>query len=175
MLSVLIEEPAWSTALADAETLCEAAARHALCTGLSDLGIEPGDSQAALAAGQGALVLTNDDEVQALNVDYRGKDRPTNVLSFPQDEADIPAGENGEAGPPWMIGDIVLAFQTCEQEAKAQAKPLAAHLQHLVVHGCLHLLGHDHQLESQAERMEGLERRIMAELGWPDPYAAIDE
>lgn len=187
MLTIMIEEPGWSKALANLEGLCQQAGRAALEAGLSEIGIEPDQAEKAIEGGQGALLLTSDAEVQALNADYRGKDRPTNVLSFPQDEANLPlvmpkqetdpevGASESEAGPPWMIGDIVLAFQTCQREAEAQDKPLAAHLQHLVVHGCLHLLGHDHLVESQAERMENLERRVMEALGWPDPYAAIDE
>ncbi len=175
MLEIMIEYAAWKAALDDAQALCEAAAQKALLAGLVDHGLSPGEAEIAIAGGQGGLVLSGDDDVQRLNADYRGKDRPTNVLSFPQDECDLPDFWLEAGGPPWMIGDIVLAFETCRSEAEAQSKPLAAHLQHLVVHGCLHLLGHDHQVESHAERMESLERAVLAELGWPDPYAPIDE
>jgi probable rRNA maturation factor len=174
MLSILLEHQAWQTTLPQVETLCEAAARLALARGLAEAGFDDAATAAALATGDGSLVLSDDASVQALNADYRDKDQPTNVLSFPQDECLLPDPALGPAAPPWMIGDIVLAFETCQREAQEQAKPLAAHLQHLVVHGCLHLLGHDHLQDAEAERMEALERAVLADLGWPDPYAAIE-
>lgn len=175
MLAVLLESPGWQAALPEVEALCQGAAALALSTGLEDLGLPSEAIEHALSGGVGSLVLGDDAAVRALNADYRGKDAPTNVLSFPQDECDLPDPALGADGPPWMIGDIVLAFETCQREAQEQAKPLAAHLQHLVVHGCLHLLGHDHLDDVEAERMESLERRLMANLGWPDPYAAIED
>jgi probable rRNA maturation factor len=90
-------------------------------------------------------------------------DTPTNVLSFP-------AGEN----PHGHIGDVALALGVCAAEARAQAKPLADHLRHLVAHGVLHLVGYDHEAEAEAETMEALEREILADLGVPDPYAERD-
>ena len=101
-------------------------------------------------------------ESQALNRRYRDKDKPTNVLSFP---AELPA----ELGLP-LLGDVVICREVVEDEAAAQHKPLEAHWAHMVIHGVLHLLGYDHQIEEEASAMEALEAGIMAELGWPDPY-----
>lgn len=172
MLDILPEHAGWQSRLSDVQELCEIAAQRAITRGLLAAGYDKETVAWAVKCGEGSLLLSDDAEVQALNADYRGKDQPTNVLSFPQDEGDLPG--RGGAGPPWLIGDIVLAFQTCQREAEQQDKPLEAHLQHLVVHGCLHLLGYDHLDEGEAEQMESMERAIMAELGWPDPYAAIE-
>lgn len=146
-IEVEIETEAWAEALVDAEDLSRRAALAAL-------------EQAEQAGGGIVILLTGDDEVAALNADFRGKAGPTNVLSFP-------AAPNPED----HIGDIALAFGVCAREAEAQGKPLAHHLQHLVAHGVLHLVGYDHQMDSEAEEMEALERRILARLGVPDPYA----
>jgi len=105
-----------------------------------------------------SIVLADDALVRTLNRDWRAKDKPTNVLAFPN------------AAP--LLGDVVLAFETCAAEAAAQGKPLADHLSHLVVHGVLHLAGHDHGHAREARIMEDLERRILAAAGIPDPYRA---
>ena len=143
MISVEIDviDPAWSAALPDAEGLV---------------------GQAALAVpgeGEVAIILCDDEEVRRLNGRFRGKDVATNVLSFP-------AGANLLG----HLGDIALAFGTCVREAADQGKPLADHLRHLVVHGLLHLLGYDHQDETEGDVMEALERTILGGLGVPDPY-----
>lgn len=117
------------------------------------------------AAGEVSVLLTDDAAVQALNRDWRGIDAPTNVLSFP---ATAPKA----AGAPRLLGDIAIAFETLEREAKAEKKPFLHHLAHLAVHGYLHLLGYDHQTDSEAEAMEALEREILAAMRIPDPYAA---
>jgi len=109
-----------------------------------------------------SIVLTDDAEQQELNRDWRGIDKPTNVLSFPQIEPFEPV-----AG---IIGDIVLARETLEREAEELQKSLTDHFTHLVVHGFLHILGYDHIEEGEALEMEGLETRILAVLGVPDPY-----
>jgi probable rRNA maturation factor len=112
------------------------------------------------------LVLTDDDEMRTLNRTWRGKDYATNVLSFPAGE---PFGEaHGEPSP---LGDVVLAAETVIEEAKRKDIPVADHATHLVVHGMLHLLGHDHERDADAERMEALETKILADLGIADPYA----
>ena len=106
------------------------------------------------------------DEVESheLNLAYRGKDRPTNVLSFPfecPDEVELP-----------LLGDLVICRQVVEREAAEQEKPLMAHWAHMVVHGSLHLLGYDHIEDNEAEEMESLETQIMQGLGFDDPYLA---
>jgi probable rRNA maturation factor len=126
---------------------------------------------AGLATGSNmveiSIRLTSDDEVHTLNRDYRGKDRPTNVLSFPMlDAEDL----SDPRAPELLLGDIVLAHGVCAREAAEKGVALEAHATHLIVHGLLHLLGYDHQGSAEAERMESLERGIMARLGLHDPY-----
>ncbi|MDC8803272.1 rRNA maturation RNase YbeY [Halomonas pacifica] len=106
------------------------------------------------------------EESQALNRDYRDRDRPTNVLSFPF--------ENPPGLTLPLLGDLVICHAVVVREAGEQDKPLSAHYAHMVVHGTLHLLGHDHIEDDEAERMEALEVAILAELGFPDPYTASD-
>lgn len=115
-----------------------------------------------------SVVLADDALVQQLNRDYRGKDKPTNVLSFALTEADEP--ELGE-GAAVMLGDVILAYETVQREAAEQGKSAADHLVHLVVHGVLHLLGYDHMTDDEAEEMEALETQLLAGLGIADPYA----
>jgi probable rRNA maturation factor len=115
-----------------------------------------------------SLVLCGDAEIQSLNRRWRGKDAPTNVLSFP-------AGGDTPPGVPRLLGDVVLAYETVSREAAAQGKPLAHHVRHLIVHGVLHLLGHDHEDDRrEARRMESLERRILAGFRVPDPYRVMN-
>ena len=113
--------------------------------------------------------LTGDDEVHALNSEWRGKDRPTNVLSFPMAEEDELEAA-GEAGPELMLGDIILAHGVCAAEAEEKAIPLQDHAAHLMVHGTLHLLGYDHMDDDSAADMEAREVRALARLGIRDPY-----
>lgn len=115
-----------------------------------------------------SVLLTDDASIQVLNRDWRGKDKPTNVLSFPGDPSPAP-------GAPAMLGDIAVAFQTVAREAGEQKKTLDDHLAHMVVHGMLHLLGHDHEDEAEAEEMEALEREFLADLGIADPYPPMEE
>ena len=106
--------------------------------------------------------IVDEAESHELNLNYRGKDRPTNVLSFPfecPDEVELP-----------LLGDLVICRQVVEREAQEQDKPLMAHWAHMVVHGSLHLLGYDHIEDDEAEEMESLETQIMTELGFADPY-----
>ncbi|MCK9140133.1 rRNA maturation RNase YbeY [Haemophilus influenzae] len=108
--------------------------------------------------------IVDEAESHELNLTYRGKDRPTNVLSFPfecPDEVELP-----------LLGDLVICRQVVEREAVEQDKPLMAHWAHMVVHGCLHLLGYDHIEDDEAEEMESLETQIMQGLGFDDPYLA---
>ena len=113
--------------------------------------------------------LTGDDEVRALNAEWRGKDKPTNVLSFPQMETNE-IGTAGTDGPDLMLGDVVLAREVCEREAAEKAIPLEEHAAHLVVHGTLHLLGYDHHDDDSADDMESREIRALAPPGIADPY-----
>jgi probable rRNA maturation factor len=120
-----------------------------------------------------SVVFTDDSEVQALNHEYRQKDAPTNVLSFPMLASDdIPNIPNDRET---LLGDIILAHETCAREAAAKNITLEAHAQHLIIHGTLHLLGYDHISEEDALGMETLERRIMALLGLHDPYDDEDD
>lgn len=123
--------------------------------------------------GEGAVtvVLTDDAEIQILNRDWRGFDKPTNVLSFPA--VPSPGGENQPGHG--VLGDVIIAFETVKREAAEEGKPFANHLSHLAVHGYLHLIGYDHDTDAKAEIMEGLERKTLASLGIPDPYGNDDD
>ena len=127
-----------------------------------------------LAAGPRAVELSmrlaGDDEVRGLNKQWRGKDKPTNVLSFPMAAASE-LGAAGEPGPELMLGDIILARGICAAEAAEKAIPLDSHAAHLMVHGTLHLLGYDHLDEASAADMEARETRALARLGIANPYA----
>lgn len=154
-VDIEIEDEAWTTAEPETEALVWRAAQAVL------------DAHEDID-GQGIVILlTDDDCVQALNRDFRQKDYATNVLSFPTAQDPI-------SNPEGQIGDIALAYGVCAREAAEQGKPLAHHLQHLVAHGVLHLLGYDHERDDEAEAMEALEREILASLDVPDPYASPD-
>jgi probable rRNA maturation factor len=117
-----------------------------------------------------SLLFTSDAEVQVLNREWRGKDKPTNVLSFPMLTRDQVLGLSRE-GPPELLGDIALAFETCEREARDKAIPLEHHAAHLIVHGLLHLTGHDHEISpDHAAEMEALEIKALALMGIANPY-----
>lgn len=119
-----------------------------------------------------SLLFADDAELQRLNRDWRGKDRPTNILSFPMFSPAEAARHLAAGEGSFLLGDLALAHETVAREAAAQGKPLVHHLLHLLVHGTLHLLGHTHEEEPEACRMESLERQILETLGVPDPYAA---
>jgi probable rRNA maturation factor len=123
---------------------------------------------AAVGDSELAVMLTDDAGIRTLNRNWRGIDEPTNVLSFP---ALQPSGRSGPADPPRMLGDIAIAYETTRREADEEQKPFDQHLSHLAIHGFLHLIGHDHEIDEQAETMEELEREILSQLGIPDPYA----
>ena len=150
MIDIDVEDPAWSAALSNAEALVRAAAEAALGTRAGADATSPSDV---------TILLTDDASVQDLNARFRGNIEATNVLSFPA----APNPEN-------HLGDLALAYGVCAREAAEQGKPLADHLQHLTIHGVLHLLGYDHIGDDEAEAMEGLERVVLARLGVPDPY-----
>jgi len=111
-----------------------------------------------------SLVFTDDAHIRTLNAGWRGKDKPTNVLSFPA----FPGRLHGKLPP--MLGDVVLSAETMASEALAEGKPLADHITHLIIHGVLHLIGYDHETDAEAEEMEEMERHILAGLHIPDPY-----
>jgi probable rRNA maturation factor len=121
-----------------------------------------------LALGEITVVLTDDPAMQAINQEHRGKDTPTNVLSFPALTLEALVKLDGKR--PFLLGDLVFALQRIEREAEAGQITLHAHMSHLIVHGFLHLLGYDHEEDLQAEAMEALETRILSKLGIADPY-----
>jgi probable rRNA maturation factor len=123
---------------------------------------------AGLGEAELAVMLTDDAGIRTLNNNWRGIDKPTNVLSFP---ALQPTGAGGPDDAPRMLGDIAIAYETTRKEADDEQKPFDHHLSHLAVHGFLHLIGYDHETEDDAEKMEALEAEILAQLGIPDPYA----
>lgn len=160
-IDVVVESPLW-----DREPGAETAVRRALAEAAAALSTKPAEL---------AIVLTDDSAIRALNREWRSIDRPTNVLSFPmQGLPPKSGGKRASSGPPVLLGDIVIAYETTAEEARAEYKPFRDHLVHLAVHGFLHLLGYDHDSDSDAEAMEGIERSILARLDIPDPYVARD-
>ncbi len=151
-IAVTVESDIWDARLPGAGALAESAARAALHA-----------APPAIDPAELSIVLADDALVQTLNGTYRGKDSPTNVLSFPQDPIVLP----GIVAP---LGDVILAFETIATEAVAQGKTLNDHVAHLVVHGVLHIVGFDHETEAEAEAMEDLERHILLGMGVADPY-----
>jgi len=148
-IDILVEAGGWEE-ISNLEAVIRKAAYAALAA-------------AGKAGASVSLLLSDDAAIQRLNASFRGKDTPTNVLSFP---APVMPGD-----PEPSLGDIALAYETCAREAEAEGKALADHLTHLVIHGTLHLLGHDHETDAEAEAMEALETRVLAGLGIADPYA----
>jgi probable rRNA maturation factor len=157
-LDILVEAGDWPP-----EPELRVLAEEAVAAALAALGAPlPASSGTGEEPGELSILFTDDAAIQRLNRDYRGKDKPTNVLSFPQ-----------SGGP--LLGDIVLAWETVNQEAGLAEKPLKAHMAHLIVHGFLHLLGYDHEADEEAEEMEALERAALRRMGIADPYAAARE
>lgn len=152
-VDVTVEADGWADEAALAQLVLTAVE-----AGLAELKIAPQGSHEL------SLLFSDDEHVRRLNRDWRGKDKPTNVLSFPAFEI-LP----GEPLPP-MLGDIVVARETVSSEASLEGKRFEHHLSHLILHGFLHLLGYDHETEEDAEEMEGIERRALARLAIPDPY-----
>jgi probable rRNA maturation factor len=152
LIDVMIEDGAWDSS-------AEATVRRALIEAAATIGIDFKDRTLA-------VLLTDDAAVRRLNAQWRHIDKPTNVLSFPPHDA------AAQPGIPKCLGDLAMAYETIAREARDECKPFADHLAHLAVHGFLHLLGYDHEIDAAAERMEQLERTILARLGVPDPYLA---
>jgi probable rRNA maturation factor len=160
-LSVDIEEP-WPPGRweALAASVADAAAR-----------VAPELASPRLSA---SLLLTSDEEIRSLNHEWRDRDKPTNVLSFPMLARDALLAL-GSDGPPELLGDVALAHQTCAREATEKGVPLAYHAAHLIVHGLLHLAGYDHEISAEdAEAMEALETKALALMGIADPYGDRD-
>lgn len=153
-IDILVETDGWpgEAALSDLASIAIAAVWDELASGNQP------DSELS-------LVFTDDAAIKELNNDWRDKDKPTNVLSFPA----FPIKPGQAPGP--MLGDIVIALETVVREAEDEEKSFDHHLTHLIVHGVLHLLGYDHETDDEAEAMEQLERKILARLAIPDPYA----
>ena len=155
--------PAWPADI-DWSTLAERAVKAAL--------LQTPDAELITKSAmvEVSVKLSDDAEVQQLNAAYRGKDKPTNVLSFPMVQQDlieaINIGDDGET----LLGDIILAHETCAREAAERGISLADHATHLIVHGTLHLVGHDHENDAEADTMEALETRALETLGLADPY-----
>jgi probable rRNA maturation factor len=164
-IDVVIEGDTWRGDVPGAETL----ARRAACAALGG-----GKTRHALAV---AIVLTDDARVRDLNLAWRGIDKATNVLSFPAHDLvpgkAVKPAEGQPADQPIELGDVVLARQTVLREAAEQGKTPGDHLSHLVIHGVLHLLGYDHDDGARAERMEALERDLLAGLDIADPYGRV--
>jgi probable rRNA maturation factor len=162
-VTIDVAEPseAWQ-ALGDAPAICHGAALAALDAAAATLG----DSEISIVLGDDVLL-------RQLNHHWRDKDSPTNVLSFPAQDfaAVVPAPPAGAALP---LGDVILAYETIAREAAEQRKQIGDHLAHLVVHGVLHLVGFDHEAPEAAERMERLERDVLAGIGIADPYRELD-
>lgn len=160
-IDIIVEEENW-LAQSEQNTL-DGLIRNAL-----DISLEHVSLPESIRNGQMevTIVLSNNDTVRSLNNGYRGKDKPTNVLSFPQIDATMPHPE----GMPLPLGDVILALQVVLDETKEQNKSFEAHLSHLVTHGFLHLLGYDHETDDEAQIMEGLEIKILDKLGYENPY-----
>jgi probable rRNA maturation factor len=152
-IDVQTQSPLWK-----AQPLAEQTVRDAVAAAAAALSTEDGEV---------SIVLTDDSAVAHLNRDWRGIDKPTNVLSFPA------SGHKASEGA-HFLGDIVIAYETLVRECDDEDRIFLHHLAHLTVHGFLHLIGYDHQTDTQAEEMEGLESKIMTRMNIPDPYLSRD-
>ena len=164
-IEVTIEAAAWREIVTDVEAFC----RKVAAVPLDQLPKE------MRRRAELSIVLADDRMVQELNARYRGMNRPTNVLSFPVMTGPAMASEETLAGDgPLLLGDVVIALETTLAEARQEDLPVADHLAHLVVHGVLHLLGHDHEHDDDAASMERLETDLLGRLGIADPYAGSE-
>ena len=154
-IEVEVEDEAWIAELGLARPDIEALIVQACALALSAPRLTD------MEGGAVVILLADDAAVRDLNARFRGQDKATNVLSFP-----------ASANPEGLLGDIALALGVCAREAREQGKSLANHVRHMTVHGTLHLLGYDHDIDAEAEIMEALECTLLAELGVPDPYGA---
>lgn len=169
-LDIALEDSGWSKSLSDVETLINTCL-EAMMDSVPETKVFGKFSTLEIS-----VLLTGNEAIQTLNRDYRGKDKPTNVLSFPSlgDEEIKAYFQDGATLPdyPVSLGDIIFSLQTLEGEARAQNKDLADHFCHLFIHGLLHLLGYDHVQDRDAEHMEALEKAILGKLAIDDPYEA---
>jgi probable rRNA maturation factor len=156
MTEVLVVAECWQN-----EPDAEAVIQRAIAAAAGSVDADVGDAELA-------VMLTDDPGIRTLNSNWRGIDKPTNVLSFP---ALQPEGARMPGDAPRMLGDIAIAYETTRSEADAEGKPFEHHLSHLAIHGFLHLIGYDHENDAGAEEMEALETEILEQLGIPDPYA----
>lgn len=154
-VDILVESPLWERNSGISRSVMRAAMAA---------GAHPEVGPAIRAGDEVCVTLIDDEAIAALNRRWRGKNAPTNVLSFPAPPGSV-------MRRPRYLGDIALAFETIDREVKTQEKPFEDHVAHLVVHGLLHLLGYDHLSEGEARRMEALETRILVSIGVADPYA----
>ena len=155
---VLVVADCWQT-----EPEAEAVIQRAVAVAAEVVDADTGEAEIA-------VMLTDDAGIRTLNSNWRGIDKPTNVLSFPA----LQVSPGGPDDAPRMLGDIAIAYETTRKEADDEQKPFDHHLSHLAVHGFLHLIGYDHEKDDDAEAMETLEQEILAQLGIPDPYADRD-
>jgi probable rRNA maturation factor len=169
-VDVLIDAQAWQT-LPEAEDIVRRAIAFAAASGVEIRrpDTRPAPRKRGKAAWRLCILLSGDERIARLNGQWRGQEKPTNVLSFPAPVLfDAAPNENTP------LGDIAIAYETLAREAEENGLEVSNHLSHLVVHGFLHLLGYDHHMDDEAERMERLERDILARMGVDDPYAADD-
>jgi probable rRNA maturation factor len=170
-IDIMVDSPLWK-----AQRGVKAVLQRAICEAAA---------MAATSGGELAIVLTDDSAIRALNRDWRGKDQPTNVLSFPAHAPSRPLPRKGGVGlgagsrragegRVRLLGDIVIAYETMAREALAEQMPFRHHLAHLAVHGFLHLVGHDHVANAEAKAMEALEIAVLARLDVPNPYMTRD-
>ncbi len=173
MLDIALDaDPDWDSSSAAAANWAEVARKAATSAIAESAFPRLGQGPRSVELG---VRLTDDEQVRALNAEWRGKDKATNVLSFPmaeRDELDDAIHANDGGGPELMLGDIVLARGVCAAEAAEKAITIEAHATHLMVHGTLHLLGYDHGDDDAASDMEAREVRALARLGIADPYAS---
>ena len=158
-IDITLSEPEWSASFLDVESISRLAMTIAIQNAILPRKLETRDMEAS-------IVLANDDLIHVLNREYRGMDKPTNVLSFANLDSDDPMPEEG----PYPLGDIILSYQTIDREANEQGKFFKDHFTHMIVHGTLHLLGYDHQDEDEANIMETLEIRILQKMNIQNPY-----
>ena len=148
-IDIRVQSGDWTSALEDIEPL----SRRTIEVAAAEMDV----------AGEVSVLFTDDSEMRGLNRQWRGEDKATDVLSFPSDTPSPP-------GEPEFLGDIAIGLETSRSDALALDRPFDSHIAHLLVHGFLHLLGHDHIEDADAAVMEPLEVAILARLGWPDPY-----